>query len=124
VSDESSRYEVYVRPFPPGDGRSGQWLVSSGGGVQSRWRPSGKELFYLAPDGRLMAVDVAVASGGAALQLGTPHTLFQTAVPRSTTSFGYDVSPDGKRFLLLLPSSRVNASPVRVVLNWEAALRK
>jgi Tol biopolymer transport system component len=49
ASDETGRYEIYVRPFPPGNGRSGQSLVSSGGGSQPRWRADGKELYYLQP---------------------------------------------------------------------------
>ena len=56
VSDESGKPEVYVRPFPPGDGRTGHRLVSSNGGTVPRWPADGKELFYLAPDSHLMSV--------------------------------------------------------------------
>src|SRR5262249_25509633 len=55
TSDESGAFEVYVESYPRGSGR---YLISKGGGTQARWRPDGKELFYVAPDGMLMSVDV------------------------------------------------------------------
>ncbi|HEY3026455.1 MAG TPA: protein kinase [Pyrinomonadaceae bacterium] len=54
ASNESGTFQIYVRPFPPS---SGQWMVSTNGGNQPRWRRDGKELFYLAPDRKLMVVD-------------------------------------------------------------------
>src|SRR5262249_21779176 len=54
-SNESGKTEIYVAPFP---GPGGNWKVSSAGGSEPRWRRDGKELFYLAPDGKLMAVDL------------------------------------------------------------------
>ena len=58
-STESGNVEVYVRPFPASSG--GKWLVSNGGGNQPRWRPDGKELFYITPGSELMAVPAAPA---------------------------------------------------------------
>jgi len=55
-SNESGRDEIYVRPFP---GPGGQWQVSTAGGSDPRWRPDGKELYYLAPDLKLMAAAVS-----------------------------------------------------------------
>ena len=54
-SSESGRFEIYVRPFP---GPGGQWQISTAGGIAPRWRPDGKELYYIAPDGKLMAVPI------------------------------------------------------------------
>jgi Tol biopolymer transport system component len=70
ASDDSGRSEIYVRPFPPDVSRGGRWQVSSAGGSQPRWRGDGKELFYLAPDRKLMAVEIRTEP---AFQRGTPH---------------------------------------------------
>ena len=74
-SDESGRHEIYVRPFP---GPGGQWQISTTGGKDPRWRPDGKELYYIAPDSRLMAAPIA--SSGTALQPGLPTALFQPRI--------------------------------------------
>jgi hypothetical protein len=74
-SSESTRFEIYVRPFP---GPGGIAQVSTAGGIQVRWHPEGKELYYLAPDGKLMAVPIAVK--GAAIEPGTPVLLFTTRI--------------------------------------------
>ena len=60
-SDESGRYEIYVRPFPAPDGGGGKWMVSQAGGRGPYWRGDGKELFYLAPDGNVMAAAVSTS---------------------------------------------------------------
>lgn len=71
-ANESGRYEVYVVPFPPtGD----KWQVSSAGGVQPRWRGDGNELYYLTPDGVLMAVDIRTDDK---VHASTPRALFPT----------------------------------------------
>ncbi|HYW47218.1 MAG TPA: protein kinase [Bryobacteraceae bacterium] len=120
-SDESGRYEIYVRPFPPGGEHSGKWMVSSAGGLQPRWRGDGKELFYLAPDRKVMAVDVKTEP---AFQASPPHPLFDTPSVGSNTLYRYDVARDGKRFLLTVPASGVASDPATVVLNWEAGLKR
>ena len=61
TSDQSGQREVYVRPFPPADG---QWTISVAGGEQPRWRGDGKELFYVAADGKMMAVPIKASAGG------------------------------------------------------------
>src|SRR5205814_4416259 len=73
-STESTAAQVYVIPFPP---TGAKWQVSAGGGVQPRWRRDGRELYFLAPDGKMMAVDVRVGVG---FEAGTPRALFQTNV--------------------------------------------
>ena len=115
TSDESGTPEVYVRRYPEADAR---WQVSIRGGAQPRWRHDGKELFYLAPDGRLMAADVTVV--GTHLKTGPPHALFNTGI---TASFvdrrnQYVATRDGQRFLVNISAEDENSAPITVVLNW------
>jgi hypothetical protein len=114
TSNESGRNEVYVQAFPNGENRQ---IVSKGGGSGSHWRADGKELYYLAPDGSMMAVDVTYSRS---LELAAARSLFQTA--RGTT--GWDVAPDGQRFLLAAPAQQSAQTPFTVVLNWQAGLKK
>jgi hypothetical protein len=116
-SDESGRYEIYVRPFP---GPGGQWQVSTAGGKDPRWRPDGKELYYIAPDGHLMAAPIA--SSGTALQPGLPTALFQPRIlfggtPNLLYRQQYDVAPDG-RFLINVNVDESTAAPITVITNW------
>jgi len=117
-SNESSRNEVYVRPFP---GPGGQWQVSASGGIQARWRRDGKELYYIAPDGKLMAVPMMV--NGATLEPGVPVVLFQTRIwGGGTNAFSrqqYDVASDG-RFLINVTTEDATSAPITLLLNWKA----
>jgi Tol biopolymer transport system component len=122
VSDESGLSEVYVREFATNFSSGsasvgGSVLVSRGGGTAPRWRGDGRELFYLAPNGKMMAVDV---SAGQEFHAGTPTPLFQTP---SGAIVG-DVAADGKRFLLVTPIGPSASVPFTVVLNWTGALNK
>jgi eukaryotic-like serine/threonine-protein kinase len=121
TSNESGAYEVYVRRFP---GAGGKWQVSTNGGAQPRWRRDGKELFYLAPDGRLMAADVKATN--TRFETGTPRVLFNTGI---TASFvdrrnQYVVTRDGQRFLVNISAEDENSAPITVVLNWQAPPKK
>jgi Tol biopolymer transport system component len=120
-SDESGRFEIYVRPFPPDDRRSGKWLVSAAAGVQPRWRADGKELFYLSADAKLMAVDIRTDP---AFQPGAPHILFDAGITGSSPYFRYDVARDGTRFLIPAAAAESASVPATVVLNWQEALKK
>lgn len=122
-SNESGRYEVFVRPFPAGPG---QWQVSVGGGIEPKWRRDGRELFYLAADQHLMAVQVK--AHGNSFQASSPVALFLT---RADGSGGagmlgrnqYTSAPDGQRFLInQLPEDK--ASRLRVMINWTTALKE
>jgi len=122
VSNQSSVNEVYVRGFTAdfsggSAATGGSVLVSRGGGSAPRWRGDGREIFYLAPDGKMMAVDVTAAPE---FQAGTPKPLFQTS---AGTIVG-DVSADGKRFLLVTPAGPSASAPFTVVLNWTSGLKK
>ena len=117
-----------MRPFPPGDGK---WKISTAGGDQPRWRGDGKELFYVAADGKMTAVQVVRAVGGpkAAFEPGVPAPLFESHIVRSALTdllFQYDVTADGKRFLVATTGSAGAASspPLTVVVNWQAGLKK
>jgi Tol biopolymer transport system component/predicted Ser/Thr protein kinase len=112
-SNESGRNEIYVRPFP---GPGGQWQVSTGGGIMPRWRADGKELYYLAPDLKLMAAAVAVQ--GASLAPGTPEALFQTHVTVNANRQPYDVARDG-RFLIVTELESASTEPIHLLQNWK-----
>ena len=124
MSDESGKAEVYVRPFPVASG--GKWIVSKGGGGQPRWRRDGKELFYISTDSKLMSVEVAAAAG--TFQAGIPKALFAAPIWGGANNVTrYDVTADGKKFLInSLPTETAAApsSPITVVLNWQAGLKK
>jgi Tol biopolymer transport system component len=112
TSDESGHTEVYVTSFPAGEGK---WPISTSGGTQPRWRGDGKELFYVAPDGTLMAV---LVSAGTAFKAGTTSALFRL---RGTS---YDVTTNGQRFVTNEPVGPTTSPPITVVLNWTAQLNK
>jgi Tol biopolymer transport system component len=116
LSNESGRNEVYVRPFP---GPGGQWQVSTAGGDSPRWRADGKELYYIAPDSKLMAVPIVVK--GAAIEPGLPTALFQTRISLGQGGARnlqqYDVAPDG-RFLINVTTDDGVTTPITVIQNW------
>ena len=96
--------------------------VSIRGGAQPRWRPDGKELFYIAMDDRLMAVPIHRSPDGKTLEADLPVPLFAThvggAVSPNVTRQTYMVSPDGQRFLMNTIVDEP-ASPITVILNWK-----
>jgi serine/threonine-protein kinase len=123
-SNSSGSLEIYVRPFPNVGG--GQWKASTAGGRQPLWARSGKELFYVSPDGALLRVPVEAS--GAAWKGGTPMKLLEGRYFTGTASASrlYDVSPDGQRFLMITaPGTDTSASPtISVVLNWTEELKR
>jgi serine/threonine protein kinase len=129
VSEESGTREVYVVSFP--DPRT-RLQVSNQGGLAPMWRPDGKQLFYASLGGQLTSV--GVSSKGSTLQLESPKPLFQafqsSAVLRvfATGPFGlgtqpFDISRDGQRFLIVT-AANPEPTPITVVVNWDAELRK
>jgi eukaryotic-like serine/threonine-protein kinase len=124
VSDESGRNEIYVRTFSPdstaaASDTAGKWQVSYGGGTDPRWSADGKELYYMTPDWKLMAVEVTT---NPVFQAGAAKLLFQAPQQTSVTVGDYTV--DGKRFLFLAPAGQTAPAPFTVVLNWQAGLKK
>jgi serine/threonine protein kinase/Tol biopolymer transport system component len=121
--NESGRVEVYVQPFPdPG----GKWMISTGGGIAPRWRRDGKELFYIAPDGKLMAV--TIRDTGQTLKAGAPVALFQTRIVFGGTTVRqkhqYAVAPTGRRFLINISADESKVLPITVVTNWPNTLKQ
>ncbi|MFN2386656.1 MAG: type II toxin-antitoxin system VapB family antitoxin [Thermoanaerobaculia bacterium] len=117
VSTESGRREVYVRPFSTSGGK---WQISSAGGSFPRWRRDGKELFFVAPDKTLMAAEITAGSGFAA---GVPRPLFRTQMKWLDIGFQYDVSADGKRFLINTLAEEEKSDAITIVQNWMAGLK-
>jgi Tol biopolymer transport system component len=119
TSDESGAPEVYVQTFPVSGGKR---RISTSGGSQPRWRQDGKELFYIAGDRKLMAVDVNL---GAMLEAGVPKTLFAARV-LSLTAYRnhYAVTADGQRFLINSMIEEIGTGPISVVVNWTADLKR
>lgn len=112
-SDESGRREVYVQPFP---GPGGKWLVSQGGGYNPIWSRDGREIFYRHRD-QILKVDVETSSG---------FTVSRAAVLFSgryrPTGRDFDVSADGKRFVLMRNDDPRTTTRLRVLLDWWGAL--
>jgi eukaryotic-like serine/threonine-protein kinase len=120
TSDESGRSEVYVQSFPSG---SEKFIVSDGGGTHPRWRRDGKELYYVAADGKLMALEVKVAPK---FEYGVPKPLFGTGLHHLVSPgnvMNWAPAIDGNRFLLLTQAQEEISAPIMVVLNWQAAVK-
>jgi serine/threonine protein kinase len=120
-SSEPGQHEIFVRRFPMTDEK---WAISNGGGLQPTWSRDGKEIFYAALDGRLMAVPV---SAGSTFSSGPPQPLFQASLRLNNPSRQYAVSADGQRFLMVVPTRDFDSELFRVLLNWrpgETAERK
>ena len=126
ASNETGRYEIYVRSFP---GPGGKWQVSTEGGIYPRWRRDGKELFYVAFDNHLMAVPIQAALARHTVNPGAPSELFVTRLTAGANVFAggvlsraqYAVASDG-RFLMNVETEAPAAPPITLVLNWTAAL--
>ncbi len=120
ASNESGRWEVYAAPFP---GPGARYQISTDGGQQPRWRRDGKELFFLSRDRKLMAVSVKT---GTTLKFGAPAPRFQTLAHEAITAeefFTYDVSADGRRFLVNANSEQPGHHPVHIILSWASLLK-
>ena len=120
VSDESGAPQVYVQSFPA---LAEKRQVSISGGTQPRWRRDGRELFYLAPDRKLMAVTVKAGAKGTGMYAEVPRTLFETALDSAALRQTYSVAADGQRFLLNSPVDTA-APPMTIVLNWPLLLKR
>jgi hypothetical protein len=122
-SDSSNRFEIYVRPFPAVPGGQ-QWLISTDGGTRPLWSPTRPELFYVAPDGALMAVPLVI--NGTTWFHGTPATIVQGPYLTGGSVSGrtYDVSSDGTRLLLIKQPFEQVAPQIVVVQNWLEQLKR
>ena len=140
-SNESGRNEIYVRPFvPPSRDATadkpagtnagtaatagGQWQVSTAGGIYPQWGRDGRELYYLNPEGALMAAPITVA--GATFATGAPIVLFPTRIvgggEDAAQGRQYDVAPNG-RFLINTELDSA-AAPITLLMNWRPEAKK
>jgi Tol biopolymer transport system component len=113
-SDASKRNEIYVERFPTHANRR---QVSVNGGSMPRWSRAGKELYFIAPDHKLMELQI---DGGTKLISGTPHPLFETRLPPNGR---YDITNDG-RFLVPTQIESTGTLPMTVIVNWTANVKK
>jgi eukaryotic-like serine/threonine-protein kinase len=140
LTNETGADEIVVQPFP--DVGGGKWQVSAHGGSEPKWRIDGRELYYLAANGDLMAADVDTT--GQTFTSGAPHRLFATGIMPAAIQFAarfqldyyYDVAGDGERFLIneRVPGepgapARDDAQPpterpIKVIVNWTAGLTR
>jgi hypothetical protein len=97
-----------------------KWIVSGKGGTHPKWRRDGSELFYLSFDRELMSV--AVRRTPTRLEFGAPRALFRVQGTAQAFSWPYDVTPDGKRFLVMSPAEKYVTS-LTVLLRWNAERR-
>ena len=120
-SDESGRAEVYIQSFPIGNGK---WQISTIGGDQPQWRGDGKELYYMTPDGSLMAVTI---ESGSTLSFGKPVSLFVARIPFGgigDDKNNYVPTRDGQRFLVNTLPDDARQQTMVLVLNWASELKK
>ena len=117
TSDESKRHEIYVQSFPT---PRGKLPVSTNGGERSVWSRDGKELYFVSPDGKMMAAEV---KSGSKFETGVPKSLFNVRLPRDIDSW-FDVSKDGRFLIPVQVEQPAKAPTITVVVNWQAGLKK
>jgi protease II len=119
VSNETGQEEVYITHFPDVTRR---YEVSTQGGGYPRWRGDGKELFYFSePQNSMMAVNVGEKAEE--ISLGSPRALFHL-VNNAGIVGPFDVTQDGRRFLISETNSPAGTVPLTLVTNWDAELKK
>ena len=121
ASDENQRFEIYIEPFPRGGSGAGKFRISTAGGEAPRFSADGRELFYLALDGGVMAVPISL---GDTVQWGSPTLLFRSRIRTGAgvirDSVNYDVAPDGQHFVAI--TSALGQEQINVIVNWPALL--
>ncbi len=117
---DSGRAEVYLVPIPPTRER---WQLSTAGGAQGRWRQDGRAVYYLAPSGEMMMVDLKTVAD-APPQIGRPRGLFQTGLVMTQNIDQYAPNANGTRFLLRRPVDGASSSDLQVIVNWPTLLNE
>lgn len=120
TGDESGQDEIYVVPIP---GLTQKYQVSTNGGTRASWRRDGKELYYISPDQKLMAV--SVSRNGDNLEFGKPVALFESTFELTGNNVGrpYDPAPDGQKFVMN-SAVETRAQPLTLVTNWSSLVKK
>jgi Tol biopolymer transport system component len=122
TSNSTGSNEISVQPFPVGEGK---WQISTAGGTSARWRGDSKELYYVAADNKMMSVAVkASVSPKPSFEPGTPQALFDSHMLTGNVIHQYDVTSDGKRFLINTVPAGASASELTVVVNWHPATKQ
>jgi Tol biopolymer transport system component len=127
VSDETGRNEVYLTAFVPPDaatdrpaGARARWQVSASGGTFPVWRPDGRELYFLNPQGELMGA--AITTAASSVDSGAPRALFATSIVgggiEASQGRQYDVATDG-RFLINVELQSGPVQPITLIQNWD-----
>jgi eukaryotic-like serine/threonine-protein kinase len=119
TSNESGAFEIYVRPFP--ETSSAKWQVSTAGGGEPTWAPTGRELLYLNGRGEMMSAEI---QAGPTFSVGKQRTLFSASQffrPGPIPSFS--LTPDGKRFLMVREGEATQQSELIIAENWLEGLR-
>ena len=124
TSNASGSFQVYVQSFPASGGK---WLISTNGGGQPQWRRDGKELFFLGPDRKLMVAEVDGAES--TFKAGVPKALFEARTTPTVPFYGfngsyYAASGNGQRFLVSTLAGESTPTPLTVVLNWTAGIKR
>jgi serine/threonine-protein kinase len=120
-SNESNRFEIYVRPFPSVDAWRRQ--ISSNGGQHPLWSRDGRELFFIASDGKMMAVPIPSIRPDAPFTHERPAPLFQAGHFFVNVARNYDLTPDGKGFIMVTNAATSERQSIAVVTNWFAEVR-
>jgi len=115
---ESGRYEVYIDAFPEPRGKK---LISTSGGRSPQWGAGGRELFYVSPEDKVMAVSLKLGPNG--VEPSAPRQLFQLPLRATIAGPTYQPSRDGQRFLVLTSPETAQQS-LNVIVNWPALLQK
>jgi serine/threonine protein kinase/Tol biopolymer transport system component len=112
-TNESGQFQIVVQPFPNPSGKS---QISTGGGTTPRWRVDGKELYFIGPDGKLMAS--LIHASASSFEAETPVPLFQTRMNNISSKRQYAVASDG-RFLINQILDDASGTPITLILNWK-----
>jgi Tol biopolymer transport system component len=118
TSSVSGRPEIFVQSYPPSGSK---WQISKAGGNEAYWRTDGKELYYIAEDSNLMAVEVK--TDAPVFEAGDPKPLFSMRLERTNRNTRYQVAANGQRFLANVPI-QTSTSPITVVVNWKPGARR
>jgi Tol biopolymer transport system component len=118
-SDEAGRIGVYLTSFLHGGGK---WQVSTSEGTCSRWRADGRELFYISLDNKITSAEIS--EEGSSVVIGKVQPLFQANPVPSAPECMYDVTPDGKKFVVVTAAEDQGLKPLTLVVNWPALLKK
>ena len=119
VSDESGQDEIYIQPFPA---TGAKWSVSTTGGRMPRWGADGRELFYIAPDRKLVRVQITTTPE---VEIGVPQPLFVTRIKFLLGLLPqYDVAEDSQSFLINTVVEGEDTASITLVTNWFEELKR